>query len=77
MLNLNISNSCDSSPIVKGDRLLSSKDTPQIHGYGLKSVAKTLKKYQGDMMWEYDDSKHTFTMTVMIENGAEDFVSQK
>lgn len=61
-----ISNSCDSAPIVKGDQLLSSKDTPQIHGYGLKSVSKTLKKYQGDMMWEFDDAKHIFTMTVMI-----------
>ena len=63
-----ISNSCDSAPIVKGDRLLSSKDTPQIHGYGLKSVAKTLKRYHGDMMWEYDEVTHIFTMTVMIES---------
>ena len=61
-----ISNSCDSTPISKGNRLLSSKGSPQIHGYGLKSVAKTLKKYQGDMMWEFDDAKHIFTMTVMI-----------
>ena len=63
-----ISNSCDCAPIAKGNRLLSSKDSSQLHGYGLKSVAKTLKNYHGDMRWEYDDARHTFTMTVMIED---------
>lgn len=63
-----INNSCDCAPIAKGNRLLSSKDSSQLHGYGLKSVAKTLENYQGDMRWEYDDARHTFTMTVMIED---------
>lgn len=61
-----ISNSCDSSPIIDGQHLVSSKINTSIHGFGVKSVIKTLKKYQGDLNWEYDDVAKIFTVTVMI-----------
>lgn len=61
-----ISNSCDIAPKVKGHRLITSKEDQEIHGYGLKSVAATLKKYQGDFDWIYDSDSHLFTITVMI-----------
>lgn len=61
-----ISNSSDSSPNALGNQLISTKSDPLLHGYGLKSVAKTLKKYDGDMNWNYDDDSHTFTVTVML-----------
>ena len=61
-----ISNSCDASPVCKGSQFISSK--VGFHGYGLKSVLKTIKKYQGDLNWEYDEQAHTFTITVMIGN---------
>lgn len=46
--------------------LVTSKIGSTAHGFGLKSVAKTLIKYQGDLQWDYDASSQTFTMTVMI-----------
>lgn len=49
-------------------RLVTSKADSSLHGFGLKSVAKTLKKYHGDLQWDYDDASNTFTMTVMIGN---------
>ncbi len=61
-----VTNSCDTPPISDGPHLLSTKDEPQLHGLGTKSVHKTLKKYAGDMYWEYDDKGHTFTATVMV-----------
>lgn len=59
-----ISNSCDVPPIAKDNRLISTKNG--LHGFGVKSVQKTIKKYQGDFNWEYDEQTHTFTMTVML-----------
>lgn len=49
-------------------QLVTSKADCSLHGFGLKSVAKTLKKYHGDLQWDYDDASNTFTMTVMIGN---------
>ena len=48
-------------------RLQTSKSDRSMHGFGLKSVAKCLKKYQGDLHWDYDENNHLFTMTVMID----------
>ncbi len=61
-----ISNSCDIAPKVKRHHLISSKEDQELHGYGLKSVTTTLKRYQGDLDWIYDSDRHLFTITVMI-----------
>lgn len=54
-------------PQKDNDHLISSKADRSLHGFGLKSVANTLKKYHGDLHWDYDDTNNTFTMTVMVE----------
>ncbi len=61
-----ISNSCDIPPKVSGKQLISTKEDQTIHGFGLKSVARTLKKYNGDFEWTYDLPSRTFTVTVML-----------
>lgn len=61
-----LSNSCDTKPKQSRGRLLSTKSDASLHGFGLKSVAKTISKYLGDFEWSYDAEKHAFTVTVMI-----------
>lgn len=61
-----VKNSCDFEPKVKGTRLITSKKNSELHGLGLKSVHQTLKKYQGDFEWDYDETQHTFTVTAMV-----------
>lgn len=61
-----ISNGCDIPPNTHGGHLITSKEDKKLHGYGLKSVSKTLKKYEGDFSWEYDERSGIFTTTVMI-----------
>ncbi len=61
-----IANSCDAPPNTQEGRLLTTKKDKKLHGFGLKSVAKTLKKYHGDYCWDYDDGSRTFIVTVMI-----------
>ena len=63
-----IQNSSDTPPKEDGMYLKSSKKDQSSHGIGLKSVAMTLKMYQGDLQWDYDESRKLFTMTVMIGN---------
>ena len=64
-------NSCDAPPKSKGETLLTTKTDTFTHGYGLKSVRKTLKGYDGDFSWEYDEKHQLFTVTVMIGSNKE------
>lgn len=60
-----VENSCDLPPIVGEDGLRSTKEGG-FHGFGLKSVAKALKPYQGDFQWDYNKEQRNFSVTVMI-----------
>lgn len=62
-----IRNSCDTRPKTNKGRLVTTKPDSRLHGYGLKSVANTLKKYDGDSDWDYDEEKHEFITTLMIK----------
>lgn len=61
-----LSNSCNDLPKSTGSHLQSSKTDKSLHGIGLKSVTRTLRKYQGDFDWKYDDVKYAFTVTAML-----------
>lgn len=61
-----ISNSCDVVPHTHGGRLVTAKEDKKLHGYGLKSVCKALRKYSGDYGWEYKEIERTFIVTAMI-----------
>ena len=61
-----ISNSCDQPPITSNNKLITTKKDKSKHGIGIKSVKKTLKKYDGDLEWEYDEKEQIFTTTVML-----------
>ena len=63
-----VTNSCDNSPKAINEKLLTTKGDKKLHGIGLKSVSKTIKKYKGDYDWEYDSPNKVFTATVMITN---------
>lgn len=59
-----LSNSCDAPPVSNKRELLTTKKNKTIHGLGIKSVTRTLKKYNGDMEWDYNSDKKLFTLTV-------------
>lgn len=63
-----ISNSCDTKPVSFGEQLITTKEDRKLHGFGLRSVKKTLKKYNGDFSWEYNEIDHIFVVTVMVGN---------
>ena len=64
-----ISNSCDISPQYDEEKnLITTKEQKNIHGIGIKSVKKAVKKLDGAMDIEYDEQKRQFTVTVILEN---------
>lgn len=62
-----IVNSCDSRPKAVNGELKTTKSNSHLHGLGLKSVMKILKKYKGDLEWEYSDELKEFTTTVILK----------
>ena len=60
-----IENSCGISP---DSNLKTTKESKSSHGFGMKSIAKTLKNYGGDFEWEYNSDSKLFTITIMLLN---------
>lgn len=64
-----ISNSCDQNPLINSkDTPTTTKENSRLHGFGLRSVKKAVKKYNGDIAFDYDSLNKIFIVTVMIEN---------
>lgn len=59
-----LSNSCDDFPFKDSGILETTKGNKKTHGLGLKSVTKALKKYNGDLEWDYNDKDKVFTITL-------------
>ncbi|MBR2953193.1 MAG: GHKL domain-containing protein [Clostridia bacterium] len=70
MLVFDITNSSDTPPLVKNGKLISTKKSVGLHGYGFKSICRTAKKYNGDVEWEYNQNAKEFTVSIIfpIEN---------
>ena len=61
-----LTNSCDKAPISNGRKLATTKENPALHGMGMESFGRILKKYGGDYDWEYDARAREFTLTAMV-----------
>ena len=51
-----VTNTCDKPPIKLGRFFKSSKPSPELHGLGLQSIDRTVKKYNGNMVIKYDNN---------------------
>lgn len=63
---IKIINSCDTPPTVKNGKLRTTKQDHDLHGFGIKSIKKTVNKYNGEMQWVYNDSENQFEFTIII-----------
>lgn len=66
MLVIDITNSSDTPPLVKNGKLISTKKSGGLHGYGFKSICRTTKKYNGDVEWEYNQDTKEFTVSIIF-----------
>lgn len=49
-----VTNTCDKLPVKSGRFFQSSKPYPELHGLGLQSIERTVKKYNGNMVVKCD-----------------------
>lgn len=63
MLYLTISNSIKDRPAEQEGKLITNKQNHQLHGYGIKSVQKIVRKYEGDFSYQICESEFIVTIT--------------
>lgn len=63
---LNVSNSCDNEPVHHGRKLITTKVSKKLHGFGTKIIKKYADKNKAEYEWFYDKEKQCFTSTVIF-----------
>lgn len=64
---ITLTNSCRKSPFLPNSkRLISTKKQPQHHGFGIKSIERVIKKYDGCMEMYYDEETLTFHTIITL-----------
>ena len=65
---ITVINSCRTNPFLsKGKQLCTEKSDKGRHGFGLKSIRKTVKKYHGNMQMYYNDDTFTFHTIITLK----------
>jgi hypothetical protein len=54
---IRVTNSAHADPFTAGGELMTDKDTPELHGLGIKSIQDTVKKYNGYLSNYYQDHR--------------------
>ena len=63
---ITIINSSDIEPNGKNGNLITTKKNKAAHGFGTKSIRKIVKKYHGEMNWEYDVEEKQFKLIILF-----------
>ncbi len=59
-----VTNTCQGTPVKRGKFYRSSKPSPELHGLGLQSIERTVKKYNGNMVVKCD--KNLFELEIVM-----------
>ncbi len=60
-------NSCDAKPQATGNELKTTKTDTSFHGFGVKSIKKTVNKYKGKFDWSYNETEKEFTVYIAFK----------
>lgn len=61
-----VKNSCDFKPKSEKEKLITTKSNKEAHGFGTKSIHNVVKKYGGELHWEYDEEIKEFKLIILI-----------
>ncbi len=65
---ISVVNSCNKNPFSeKTGRLVSHKNNNMYHGYGIKSIQNTIKKYNGKLQVYYDEKNKAFHSIILLK----------
>ncbi len=62
-----IVNSCRCNPIKGNHELVTKKENKYVHGFGMKSIERAIKEYDGEMTYYYDDNKYDFHTVITLK----------
>lgn len=64
---INMENSCSGEPNIKNGRLVTTKTDKGIHGYGIKSIERIAKEYNGNINYHFDSEKMVFKFSAVLK----------
>lgn len=65
---IKLSNSSDTNPKIVNDTIETTKNDGGVHGIGIKSIMRIVKRYSGNLEWNFDDNLNLFTTTIILES---------
>jgi len=63
---IKIKNNSDIRPETDNGYLVTNKNDKNNHGFGIKSITKAVKQYNGSMQWDFDEENHFFNAIIMF-----------
>lgn len=64
---ISVLNSSDKKPLQVNENIISSKKDSEMHGIGIKSIKRVVKKYDGIITMTYNDNQKTFNTTITFQ----------
>lgn len=64
---LSVINSCDTPPVNKNGRLISTKPESANHGFGTRIIKKHAKFNNGRVEWHYDNQERRFHLSILFQ----------
>lgn len=64
---ISVLNSSDKKPLQVNENIISSKKDSEMHGIGIKSIKRVVKKYDGIITMTYNDIQKTFNTTITFQ----------
>lgn len=65
---INIWNYYNKEPQILNGKFLTSKKDKNIHGFGINSIERIVKKYNGDFNYHFDKNNMTCTFSIILKN---------
>ena len=63
---IHLENSCSQAPFIKMGELQTTKSNKDVHGYGIKSIKRIVKDYEGVINHSFDSNTNIFTFTIIL-----------
>ncbi len=63
---IHLENSCATAPKKSGGELKTTKSNKDIHGFGIRSIKRIAKEYNGNIDYSFDENTMVFTFTVVL-----------
>ena len=66
LLVITAENSCSQKPVKRNGELISTKKQSGLHGFGIKSIKRIAKEYNGKVDFDFDDERMIFSITIAL-----------